>query len=129
MNAIMSHFMKRTIVALAFGVCVMFIAAPDARAHVIDFRPAFVDVHYGHARARHFPGWLRSNHGFQHWYWHSRYRFKRHLTWHRLYHFYLSDRHYRRHVRRLHDHYYDDHGYRPYYKKHKKHKKRNRRNH
>jgi hypothetical protein len=121
MNAITSHFMKRTIVTLAFGVCVMFIAAPDARAHAIDFRPAFVEVHYGHAGARHFPGWLRRKHGFQHWYWHSGYRFKRHLNWHRLYHIYLDDRRHYRHARRLHRHHHADHGYRAHNKKHRRH--------
>ncbi len=120
MNAVTSHFMKRTIVALAFGACVMFIAAPDARAHAIDFRPAFVEVHYGYARARQFPGWLRRDRDFQHWYWHSRYRFKRYLNWHRLYHIYLDDRRHRWHARTLRDHHYHEHGYRAYKKKHRR---------
>ena len=121
MNAKASHIMKRTIYALAFGVCVVFITVPDASAHGIEFRPGFVEVHYPYATARHFPRWLRRNRGFQHWYWHSRYRFKRHMNWHRLYHAYLNDRHYRRYARRLHDHYYDHHGYRAYKKKRRKH--------
>lgn len=120
MNAETSHFIKRTLCALAFGVCLMFIDLPDAKAHGIEFRPGFVEVHYGYARARHFPRWLRRNREFQHWYWHSHYRFSRHMNWHRLYHIYLNDRHHRWHSRRLNDHYYGDRGYRDYSKKHGK---------
>ena len=112
MNEKMSHNMKRGFYALAFAVCLTFIALPDARAHTIDIRPGFVEVHYGYARVRHVPGWLRRDRDFQHWYSHSRYRFKRHLNWHRLYHIYLNDRRHRWHARRLHDHHFHDHDYR-----------------
>lgn len=122
MNANTSHIMKRTNYALVFGVCVMLITQPDARAHTVDIRPGFVEVHYGYAMTRHFPGWLRRDRDFQHWYWHSRYRIKRHLNWHSLYHIYVNDRRQRWHARRLHRHHYLDYGYRAYSKKHRKHK-------
>jgi hypothetical protein len=117
MNANTSHVIKRTIYLVAFGICLTLVAETDASAHTVDFRPGFAEVRYVHSRARSFPGWLRRNRDFQHWYWHSRYRFKRHLNWHRLYHIYLLDRRHRRPARVVYDDHYYDHGYRSYYKK------------
>lgn len=120
MNAVTSHIMQRTIYTLACAVSLTFIPQADTAAHTVDYRPGFVEVHYGYARARQFPGWLRRDREFQHWYWHSRYRFKRHLNWHRLYHMYLNDRRQHWHARRLLRHHHVDHGYRAYNKKHRK---------
>lgn len=120
MNTNMSHVMKRTIYLLAFGICLTIVGAADASAHTVDFRPGFMEVHYVHGRARPFPGWLRRNRDFQHWYWHSHYQFKRHLNWHRLYRIYLIDQRHRRHSRIVYDDHYYDRGHRSYYRKRNK---------
>ena len=89
-----------------FGLALL--ATPEAQAHTIEYRPGYAYAYYGAAGTRYFPRWLRKDRGFQHWYWHSRYRFKRHLSWNRLYRMYRYER---RFARIHYDYHYDDRGY------------------
>ncbi len=120
MNANKDHFLKRASYLLAFSICLTFVAAADAAAHTVDFRPGFVEVHHLSGRARPLPGWLRRNREFAHWYWHSRHRFQRHVSWHTLYHLYLRELRHRRHARLVYDDHHYARGYRSYYKKWRK---------
>ena len=92
MSANMSHFMTRMICSLIFGAGLFILSAADASAHRIGYRPYYVHDHYVHARTMSFPGWLRRNREFQHWYRHCHYRLTRHMSWHRLYDVYRFER-------------------------------------
>lgn len=111
MNANTSHILKRTMLSLVFGICLTSVTAGDALAHDLGYRRGFITVHYAYGDTVPFPGWLRRDRDFQHWYWHSRYRYTRHLNWHGLYHLYLMDRRHRWHGRSRHDHHHDYRGY------------------
>ncbi len=115
MNANMSHIMKRTIFSLLFGAGLVLLSSADATAHEVEDRPYYVQHNYAYARARVFPGWLRSNREFQRWYMHNQYHFKRRVSWPSLYDIYRFERRHRRHGRRIYDKVYRDHDYRPYY--------------
>ncbi len=116
MNSHSSRLVKRMMRVLAFGFCLAFVAVAESGAHPIGVRPGLVAVHPGYAGTRYFPGWLRRNRDFQHWYRHSRYRLRQHHDWHRLYHLYLIDRHHYRRGRYYHRR-HDDHGPGPCYGK------------
>ena len=106
MNQIVKRFAKGVAGSLIILVGISLTTAPEASAHGID-KPRYVDHHsYGYRRAHPvLPRWLRAKRDFQHWYFHSHYRFMRRLSWQRLYDLYLYDtRRSRRAWRRRHDH-------------------------
>jgi hypothetical protein len=115
MNAKMSLIMKRTILALVFGVALVLFTAADATAHEIEYRPYYVQHHYAYARTRFVPAWLKRNREFHRWYVHSQYRFRRHISWHRLHDIYLLERRHRWRNRRSYARVYRDQPFRPHY--------------
>ena len=116
MNAKSSHIMKRTFLSLAFGICLLLVGTPDASAHWVGHRPPVVK-NYVPGRSVFFPAWLRRNRDFQHWYWHNRYRFKRHVSWIRLYDIYRFEKRFYRFGGRYYQRHYADRGYITYYRK------------
>ncbi len=122
MNATMSPFMQRTIFSLVFGICLVMLGAADASAHQVEYRPFVVHDSYVHSRIPSLPRWLRRDREFRRWYWHSHYRFRRHLSWHRLYDIYRFESRHRWHGRRIYDKVYRYHGHRSYYPKPNKHR-------
>lgn len=103
MIANMGHIMRRTICSLSLGIGLFLVSAADASAHRIEYRPYIAHDHHVYSRTRSFPGWLRRNREFQHWYRHSHYRLTRHMSWHRLYDVYRFERRHRWHGRRIYD--------------------------
>ena len=116
MNSKFSDIMKRATGSLCVGICLFLVSAVDASAHEIEYRPPIVHDHYGYARTMSFPGWLRRNRDFQHWYMRSRYRFMRRMTWNDVYERYRFEQRYRWNNRRYHTNVYHDDGYRTHKK-------------
>lgn len=122
MNANMSHFMTRMICSLIFGGGLFMLSAADASAHRIEYRPYIAHDYHVYSRTRSFPGWLRRNREFQHWYRHSHYRLTRHMSWHRLYDVYRFERRQRLRSRTFYGKVYHHNGYRTYQRKPKRHR-------
>ena len=115
MNVNTNRIMTRTIFLLV-------LAAANASAHEVEYRPYYVQSHYVDARSRFYPAWLRRNREFQRWYMRNQYRFQRHIGWHRLFDIYRFEKRRQWHGRRIYARHYRDYDYRPYYVVPKKHR-------
>ena len=122
MNLLRSHILQRTISSLIIGTSLFLAGATDASAHKTDYRSYVVHRQYSSSHTRTFPGWLRRDREFQHWYLNTRYRAMPRLSWQRLYNIYCFDKRYRLQSHRFYGEAYRDYGYRSYQRKSKKRK-------